>query len=145
MEKDQWILEQSQEIMARLRERHEERGKLLAQLEMWAKVKAQGIDPETVDRFGFDPKLLTPEQRRAYRNAAQGSWYDIDGKRAKTLCAAKRFRRLPDPITGRIEDYDPAHPYTGPRLSNGHHACLIYNYLIMKDGTKRPINPIKAV
>lgn len=50
----------------RIKAREKERAYLLAQLDLWAKVKAQGIEPDTVRSFGFDTRLLTQEQKRQW-------------------------------------------------------------------------------
>lgn len=55
------------EITDRLAARDAERSLLLRTLAMWAKVKEQGTDPETVARFGFDPELLTTSERNEAR------------------------------------------------------------------------------
>ena len=46
-------------VLARLRQRYRERDYCLAVLDLWAGVKMQGIESETVECFGFDEKLLT--------------------------------------------------------------------------------------
>jgi len=53
-----------QETLDRLKAHEQERAYLMAQLEVWADAKLQGIDPDTVRRFGFDSRLLTRKQRR---------------------------------------------------------------------------------
>jgi len=53
-----------QELLERVKTREAERAYLMAQLEVWAGAKAQGIDSDTVRRFGFDSRLLTRKQRR---------------------------------------------------------------------------------
>lgn len=59
-----------QELIQSLQKKHAERGYLLATLDMWAKVRAQGIDPDTVKSFGFDESKVEPKWRRAARMSA---------------------------------------------------------------------------
>lgn len=52
------------ELIADMQAKRAEQDVLLRQLAMWAKVREQGISPEAVDVFGFDPKLMTDDERR---------------------------------------------------------------------------------
>ena len=45
----------------------DEQKKLLRTLAMWDKVKAQGINPDDVASFGFDPKLMDAKERHEAR------------------------------------------------------------------------------
>lgn len=58
------------EVIERIRHKSRERDYCLAVLELWAQVQAQGIDPEAVDAFGFDSKLLTGKDKRAYQQSS---------------------------------------------------------------------------
>lgn len=57
-------------IIDRMKAREQERAYLLAVLDLWAQTQAQGFDPETVQSFGFDPKLLSGKDARAYHQPA---------------------------------------------------------------------------
>jgi hypothetical protein len=59
----------AQDVVARIKAREQERAYLLALLDLWAQAQAQGVEPETVRGFGFDSRLLTPEQKRRSRGA----------------------------------------------------------------------------
>lgn len=102
------------EIIDRIKAREKERAYLLSVLELWAQAKAQGIDPETVEAFGFDPKLLAGADKRAYYRPTF-----------------------------------PGGPQGGPfveRRKNGSYRTLMHNYVRLKDGTIKPLNPmLKAV
>ena len=103
-----------------------ERARLIRQLSMWIRVKAQGIDPDAVDRFGFDSKLLTLEQRIAIRKAAR--------------------LRQPDPFTGRVEHHSIfgigiSHYYTGNKGPDGY-IPPVYNYVVLKNGTGVTLDPL---
>jgi hypothetical protein len=112
----------AQQLLTSIREREAERGRLLAQLDLWANVQAQGIEIDTVDRFGFDPSLLTRKQKQAARKAS------MFGRR--------------DPITGQVEKG----LYQGDRLPNGHYTCRVFNYVRHHDGTQTILDPLlKAV
>lgn len=112
-----------QDILQRLREAGRQRAVLLEQLAMWGEVQAQGIDPDDVQSFGFDPSLLTLDQKRAYREAV-------------------RLGKA-DPVTGEREcRSDPLHPYTGKRLPNGHYRARVYNYVTLKDGRRITLSPL---
>ena len=47
------------DVMARIKRNSREREFCLAVLDLWANVQAQGIEIESVDKFGYDPKRLT--------------------------------------------------------------------------------------
>lgn len=117
-------------VVNSLEARQAERDQLIRQLAMWAQVKAQGIDPDAVDRFGFDSALLTLEQRIAIRRAAR--------------------LRQPDPFSGRVErhgDYgiSMSHYYSDNKRDNGHFISPVYNYVVLKNGTGVTLDPpIKA-
>lgn len=54
------------DVLARIERNSRERDYCLAVLRLWAEAQAQGVEPETVVAFGFDPKLLTGNDKRAY-------------------------------------------------------------------------------
>ena len=49
-------------LIASIKEKMSEKNELLKQLEMWSSVKAEGIDINQVDSFGFDPFLVPKEE-----------------------------------------------------------------------------------
>ncbi len=57
----------AEETLARIKARREEQARLYRILDLWAAVQAQGTEPEEVDSFGFDPKLLSPMLERERR------------------------------------------------------------------------------
>jgi len=59
----------AQRLLADIRAKQAERDWLLRQLDLWAAVQAQGIAADAVDRWGFDPALLTPRQAAEARRA----------------------------------------------------------------------------
>jgi hypothetical protein len=90
-------------------------------LDLWAAVRAQGIDIDTVQSFGFDRSLVTERQRREmFRRAVRGER---------------------DPISGVVETSGFL-LYAGDRLPNGHHVARVYNYVRHKDDTKTILNPM---
>ena len=109
-------------ICDRLKAQIDEQRKLIDQLAMWKKVQNQGIDPDTVDVFGFKESLLTVEQKRAYAKACR--------------------MRIPDPVTRKLEPWSHDHPYMGTRLPNGHYSCVVYNYVKLNDGTTVTLDPM---
>jgi len=64
-----------QEIIDRIQARLEEQKVLLRTLAMWGKVKEQGINPDDVKSFGFDPELMTVAERNEARRK-NGSNYN---------------------------------------------------------------------
>lgn len=62
------------ELIASIAAKKTEQLVLLRQLAMWAEVQKQGVSPETVDVFGFDPKLMTDDERREARRAAHAKF-----------------------------------------------------------------------
>lgn len=50
---------------------------LLSVLDMWEKVKQQGIDPESVNSFGFNPELMTATDRNQARKESKKSYGDV--------------------------------------------------------------------
>jgi hypothetical protein len=91
----------AQRLLADIRQKQTERDRLLRELDLWAAAQAQGIAVETVDRWGFDPALLTPQQR-------------ADAKRAV-------LRGKPDPYTGErlASGHYVARVYNYVRLKDG--------------------------
>lgn len=47
----------------------DEQKQLLRTLAMWGKVQEQGINPDDVKSFGFDPALMTAQERNEARRA----------------------------------------------------------------------------
>jgi hypothetical protein len=109
-----------QTTLKRIAAKRQAAEKLYKQLDLWAAVAAQGVVVENVASFGFDPALLTDAQVRGIR-----------------LTARLGF---PDPITGAHEP--PDRPYTGKQLPNGHYECRAYNFVRLKDGTRRTLDPM---
>ena len=108
------MVETASDVVACIRQKDRERDYCLAVLELWAQVQAQGIEPETVEAFGFDPKLLTGRDKLIY--------------------------------------YQPLFPGGGlggpfvERRRNGSHRTLVHNYVRLKDGSIRSLNPmLKAI
>jgi hypothetical protein len=88
----------------------------LAQLDLWAKVQAQGIDIDTVESFGFSEEFLTTKQK-------------FEAQRAYV-----RNRVTATPWRGT------------KRFANGHYECVVYNYVRHHDGTKTILSSLlKAV
>ncbi len=58
------MTETALDIKARINSKRREQAYLYAQLEMWASVKDQGIDIDTVDKFGYSEKHHTREDKR---------------------------------------------------------------------------------
>jgi hypothetical protein len=109
-------------IIKRIESQEEERIRLLAELTLWACVQEQGVDPATVDVFGYDPKYLTKEEYRAY------------------FMASKLGK--PDPVTGQRENHVPASPYRfGTANPDGTYSSRVYNYVRRKDGTTVVLHP----
>ena len=63
----------AEETLARIKARREEQARLYRILDLWAAVQAQGTEPEEVQSFGFDPKLLTPTLERERRQGMRGA------------------------------------------------------------------------
>jgi len=107
-----------QEILDRLEAKNKEQAELLAVLRMWSKVQEQGIDPEEVQSFAFDPNLLTHQERQTCmrRNRLLG------------ICGIGN------------------NPYNFPIVTNEAGQQMIrplkYNVVIMKDGSRKTLNPI---
>jgi hypothetical protein len=63
----------AEDTLARIKARREEQARLYRILDLWAAVQAQGTEPEEIQSFGFDPKLLTPTlEREHWQGAARG-------------------------------------------------------------------------
>ena len=115
----------AQQLLQEIAAKRAEQGRLLAQLGLWAAVQAQGIAIDTVERFGFDEKLLTRGQKFEAQRAA--------------------VRGQPDPVTGERKQYNLHHPYSGERLANGHNTCRVFNYVRHHDGSTTTLNPMLKV
>lgn len=94
------------------------RDKLLDEIEIWAKIMEQGIEILQVEAFGWDNKLVPAH----------------DMKRASA------FNEIFYPIKLKEE-----FPWYGKWLGISGKP-LWYNYVVMRDGTRKPLKPyIKAV
>jgi hypothetical protein len=58
-----------QKTIDSLQAKLDEQKQLLRTLAMWAKVQEQGINPDDVKSFGFDPALMTAQERNEARRA----------------------------------------------------------------------------
>jgi len=96
-----------------IRAKQQERDHLLTVLEMWEQVEAQGIDPEAVKSFTFDPSLLTPEQKRF---------------RSREIA-----ERRGDPFVGEITMTD-----DGRRVAS----VKMFNVVRMRDGRRVVLEPM---
>jgi hypothetical protein len=69
-----------QEKLAEIKAKREEQDRLYRTLDLWAAVEAQGIEPEEVESFGYDPKLLPHILKRkrdwAIRFGGGDPWVD---------------------------------------------------------------------
>ncbi len=102
-------------LITQLQAKRDEWDRLLSELEVWARVKAQGIDPADVDALGFDPDALRGDDRRAYHAGPQATRHPNGGP-------------LPE--------------WHGPWLYNaGKLATEWFNVVRLKDGTTRPLAP----
>lgn len=59
-------------IIAGIQAKLDEQALLLRTLAMWNKVRLQGIDPDDVKSFGFDPTLMTVKERNEARRKNLG-------------------------------------------------------------------------
>ena len=57
----------AEKTLASINARRKEQARLYRILDLWAAVQAQGTEPDEVDSFGFDLKLLTPTLERKRR------------------------------------------------------------------------------
>lgn len=57
--------------ISNIQDKLSEQQRLLSMLAMWDKVKEQGIDPEVVKSFGFDPELMNASDRNQARREAR--------------------------------------------------------------------------
>ena len=104
--------ESALDVMARIKRNSREREFCLAILDLWANVQAQGILIESVDKFGYDPKLLT----RAGK---------VQVMKARLL---RRDGSNPDPFV--------------EQLPNGARRVKVYNYVRHFDGTTTQLEPM---
>lgn len=107
------------EILDRIKKNREEFDSCIRQLEMWEKVKQQGINPEDVQSFTFDPTLVSfTETRRLRRNAVYGN--------------------------GAF--WTPTNPYHWPMVEDAEGCRRIkpykFNIVILKNGERKQLNPV---
>ena len=103
----------------------DEQRRLVEKLALWESVKAQGIDINTVETFGFDEKLLTKAQKFEIKRAS------VRGQR--------------DPVSG-VHEHNTVHPFCGNRLAHGPYVSRVFNYVRHHDGSTTTLNPmLKAV
>ncbi len=56
--------ETATDVIARIKRNERERAYCLEVLDLWAKAQGQGVEIETIDKWGFDPKLLSATDKR---------------------------------------------------------------------------------
>jgi hypothetical protein len=71
------------DVLGRIREKRAEEARLLAILDLWAAVQAQGIDIGSVACFGMDPRFLTKRERLERQQAARLGQPDPIGERSR--------------------------------------------------------------
>lgn len=59
--------ETARNVIARIQRNERERSYCLAVLDLWAQVQDQGIDIGRVASFGYDPRAVTPAQKRQHK------------------------------------------------------------------------------
>ena len=123
------------EIVSKL----QERDVLLETLAMWKQVEAQGIDPEAVDRFSFDPHIQTDEEAKA----AEQWWFETH---AAKLPTKNKLSGLVRSRVGLLRDsgFDRLNPYGGvPIKEDGKtfYRSAKYNVVILRDGERRKLSP----
>lgn len=73
-----------QQLLQRMQTKGQERLLLLATLEMWSEVAAQGYDTEFVHAFTFEPARLTQREKNArLKPFAVDPWVDNHTKKLK--------------------------------------------------------------
>jgi hypothetical protein len=98
------------ELIVNLQENNRKRGVLIDQLRMWEDVKAQGIDPETVESFtlreAWIPKAEQAKRRLAARLHQPDAYVGPRG-RLKHYNAVKlkdgSYRQLEPPVRAPLE------------------------------------------
>jgi len=97
----------AQELLESIKAKRAEQAKLLAELDLWAAVQAQGIDISTVATFGFKPEWLTRIERLQRDNAMRARRPDpFDGPRdvnGHYACMVYNFVRHKDGTTTRLQ------------------------------------------
>jgi len=101
------------DILESIKAKRKEADLLYKTLDMWNDVSGL-VDPDSVECFGFDPKLLTPAQLREATGPA-----------------------------GYHGNHSPSNPYGWP-IRNGRTRPTKYNYVGLKDGSKVQIPLIDA-
>lgn len=99
------------EVLERLQKANQEQAALLRQLRMWSKVQAQGIDPETVATFGFDPNLMSFKEKHECRRRFRGEGVGMN-----------------------------CNPYNFP-IVDGKFRPTRYNYVNLKNGQRIKLEP----
>jgi hypothetical protein len=84
------------DVLVRLQQRYRERDFCLAVLELWAGVKKQGIESESVKSFGFDEKLLTRRERLT------SIWDFLERSTGKRRAIFHNYVRLHDDTTVQL-------------------------------------------
>ena len=99
--------------LERMKRNRQEQDQCYLVLELWAAVKAQGVEIDHVESFGYDPKL-SPKEVKIRMHTIQS------------------LNNGNDPFI--------------KKLPNGGYELLAYNYVRLKDGTTRVLNPmLKAI
>lgn len=105
----------SGEVLDSISKSEGERRFLFAVLAVWVEVERQGVDPDDVTCFGFDPAFLDPRERQEYRRGrgkfrgCHTPWTRDDGTR---YCRCPFFNYYRDAGTGdkvRLATPVPAH------------------------------------
>ena len=103
----------AERLMNELKDKNQDRALLVAALEMWFKIKKQGVDINKVEGFGFDANLMNQEDLRA------AGFY--------------KYRH------GNTRNR--SNPFDWPVI-NGVCTPKKYNYVVMQDGTKVKLSPM---
>lgn len=110
-----------QDVIDRIKNKNDERDLLIRTLEMWGKVKSQGHNPENVDRFAFDYKLMTGNELLKLRRRANHS------------------------ILGPLP-FSNSNPFGWPEEYNTEGSRVIrprkFNVLVMKNGDRIKLDPM---
>ena len=96
-----------QELLESIKAKRAEQAKLLAELDLWAAVQAQGIDIDTVATFGFKPEWLTRIERAqrmlAQRNRQPDPFDGPQDANGHYECVVYNFVRLKDGTVMRLQ------------------------------------------